>query len=124
MAISILDRLFAKEYDPGSFRFDMMRIPDLYNYINYNDEESLYRIATSAEPMRVKREAINNIMVNRGFKRFASGTNRVVYQYLEDTTFVVKIALDRTGLKDNPAEFENQMKLKPFVCKVFQVSKL
>lgn len=123
MSISILDKLFAKEYDPMDFHYDMMRIPDLYNYISYDDELMLYNIATSADTMRIKRDAINNIMINRGFKRFASGTNRVVYQYLEDTRFVAKIALDRTGLKDNPAEFKNQIKLKPFVCKIFQVSR-
>jgi predicted RNA-binding Zn-ribbon protein involved in translation (DUF1610 family) len=58
----------------------------------------------------------------RGFKKVASGTNRVVYRFLEDTRFLVKIALDKVGLKDNPAEYQLQHMLKPYVTKVFQVS--
>lgn len=64
---------------------------------------------------------IDDIMTSRGFRRFASGTNRLVYNYLEDTSFLAKIALDRVGLSDSHAEFRNQNYFKPFCCKIFEV---
>ena len=60
-------------------------------------------------------------MNRRGFRKAHSGTNRVVYNYLEDPRFVAKIAVDRVGMKDNPAEYKNQRYFAPFCCKIFEV---
>ena len=37
-----------------------------------------------------KYRLINNIMMNRGFVKMASGTNRVVYRFADDYSFVDK----------------------------------
>jgi hypothetical protein len=67
-----------------------------------------------------KLEIIKSILEPRGFAKFCSGTNRVVYKFLEDQSFLIKVALDKTGLSDNPMEFKNQFLLAPFVTKVFE----
>jgi len=119
---NIFDILFTKQYDALTFMFDSLCIPNMFEYITPMDDIMLYKIATSYDTLREKKKAIDTIMTTRNFKKFASGTNRVVYKPLEDTRFLIKIALDNVALKDNPSEMVNQTKLKPFVCKVFQVS--
>lgn len=87
------------------------------------DIERLYNIASSiryAGDIYKKETAIKSILEPLGFRRFASGTNRIVYTYLEDTSFLVKVAIDKAGLRNSPAEFNNQMYLKPFVAKCFE----
>lgn len=69
-----------------------------------------------------KLSMIKQIMEARGFKRLAGGTNRICYKYMEDQRFVVKVAYDHVGLSDNISELYNQEILKPFCCKVFEVS--
>lgn len=125
MAIDVLDILRAKNMSPQEFHFDTINIPHLYNYLTPQDIEGLHNIATSIKlqnNIKKKYELIDMIMRNRGFKRFAAGTNRVVYRFLEDDRFLAKIAVDKVGLKDNPNEFNNQHLLKPFVTKMFYVS--
>ena len=97
----------------------------MYNYLTPYDIQALNDVATSVmynANRKLKEKEIDRIMVNRSFRRFHCGTNRVVYRHLEDPRFVAKIALDRTGLRDNPSEFKNQAYLKPFITKVFEVS--
>ena len=121
----MLDILYSKEKSPLEFNFDALWMPSLFNFITPEDEQRLYAIASSlryAGNIEIKNKMIDEIMVNRGFKRFHAGTNRVVYTYLENSSFVVKIALDRVGLGDNVAEFKNMFLLKPFVSKMFEVS--
>ena len=65
---------------------------------------------------------LDTILKNRGFRKFHSGTNRIVYAYLEDTSFLIKVALDKVGMRDNPDEMKSSYKLKPFLPKVFEVS--
>lgn len=121
----LLEQLYAKNCSPLEFKWDNLWAPPLLNYLYPEDIQKLNNIATSvryAAKMDMKQEAIKNILAPRGFKKFHSGTNRVVYQYLEDSSFLIKIALDEVGMGDNPAEFKNQFLLKPFVTKVFDVS--
>lgn len=121
----LLEQLYAKDCSPLEFKWDNLWAPPLLNYLYPEDIQKLNNIATSvkyAAKMDMKQEAIKNILVPRGFKKFHSGTNRVVYQYLEDSSFLIKIALDEIGMGDNPAEWSNQFLLKPFVTKVFDVS--
>lgn len=123
--IDPMDILMAQDMSQYEIDFDSMMIPSMYNYLSPYDIEELHKIATSAKlsaKVQEKYRLIEAIMKPRGFKRFAAGTNRVVYSYLEDDRFLVKIAMDRVGMQDNPAEFKNQFLLKPYVAKVFQVS--
>lgn len=120
----LLNILYSKRKTPLEFRFDSLYVPPLSNYFKLEDRDKLYYLATSpryASKIKYKRDEIDRIMRNRGFKYFHAGTNRVVYSYLEDQSFVVKIALDAVGMQDNPKEFRNQHLLKPFVTKMFDM---
>ncbi len=124
MDVNVMDILYAKKKSALEFHWDLLWGPAVYTYLQLSDIEQLYNIATSIRynsKIEKKYDMINKIMANRGFKKFHAGTNRVVYQYLENPSFIVKIAIDKTGMSDNPAEYRNQFLLKPFVTKVFDV---
>ena len=98
------------------------RILDL---LSIQDIMELNRIAKSKKLSSKPAEKLNmikNIMGARGFKRMASGTNRIVFKYMENQSFVIKVAYDNVGLGDNLCELYNQEYIKPFCCKVFEVS--
>lgn len=126
MAIDILDILKAKKISPMEDYFDRICLPlPMTFYLSPQDIDALRKIATSvklAGKIREKYKMIDNIMRARGFKRFAAGTNRVVYSFYEDTSFLVKVAVDRVGMQDNPMEYRNQFFLKPYVAKMFCIS--
>ena len=126
MAIDVLDILRARKMSPMEDHFERICLPyPMTFYLSPQDIEALRKIATSvklAGKIREKYKMIDDIMRARGFKRFAAGTNRVVYSYYEDTSFLVKIAVDRVGMQDNPMEYRNQFFLKPYVSKMFCIS--
>lgn len=120
-----ISNLYIKQQPKDVLVFDNIRGPGILNYFTVYDVQALNKIATSikyAANIKLKKDMINNIMVSRGFKKLASGTNRVVYKCLENPSIVAKIAIDRVGMGDNPAEYRNQELLKPFVAKCFDVS--
>ena len=121
----LLSMLYSKKTSPLQFKFDSLIAPNMYSLITMQDVYKLYLIATSLKysgDIGLKRQMIDSVLVPRGFKKFGCGTNRIVYKHLEYTNILLKIALDRVGLEDNPAEYENQFLLQPFVAKMFQVS--
>lgn len=126
MSIDVLDVLRAKKISPLENYFDLIQLPMPMNYyLSPQDIEYLRKLATSvrySSRIQEKYKLIDDLMRSRGFKRFSAGTNRVVYSYLEDTSFLVKIAVDKVGMQDNPMEYKNQFLLKPYVTKMFCVS--
>lgn len=121
----VLDILRTKQMDPLEFHFDNLWIYPMNYYLSQADVDALHKIATSARlssQIKKKYKMIDDIMIARGFKRFSAGTNRVIYRYYEDDRFLVKIAVDKVGMQDNPLEYKNQFLLKPFVAKTFYVS--
>lgn len=121
----VLDILRTKQMDPLEFHFDNLWIYPMHYYLSQYDIDALHKIATSvrlSSQIRKKYKMIDDIMVPKGFKRFSAGTNRVIYRYYEDDRFLVKIAVDKVGMQDNPLEYKNQFFLKPFVAKTFYVS--
>lgn len=123
--LDVLESLYTKRKSALDFNFDSLMAPPLLSLLTPYDIMELNNIAKSvklAGKIDEKYRLIDNIMTNRGFVKLHAGTNRVVYRFLEDQRFVIKIAVDRIGLGDNPAEFKNQFLLKPFVTKVFEVS--
>lgn len=117
--------LYAKKISPLDFKWDSLFAPSLLSLISMEDIYRLNQIVMSnklSSKPQEKYKLIDDIVTARGFKKIASGTNRITYKYLDNQTIVIKIALDRVGIKDNPAEYINQFKLKPFVTKVFEVS--
>lgn len=123
--IDVLDILKVKRQSPLEFEFDNLWIPPMHFYLTQQDVDALRSIATSirlSSNIQKKYKMIDDIMRNRGFKRFSAGTNRVVYSFTEDDRFLVKIAVDKVGIQDNPLEFQNQFLLKPYVTKMFYTS--
>ena len=123
--VDMINYLCAKQVSPDEFRFDNLSSRPLLSYLSMQDIARLNQIATdirlSSKP-KLKYQYIDEVLKPRGFKKLASGTNRVVYKCLNDQSVVLKVALDKVGLKDSPAEYRNQFLLKPFVTKVFEVS--
>lgn len=121
---SVLDMLYSKRKTIGEFNYDMLTAPNIYSLLSQGDIDSLYNITTStlyAGNTPKKKKAMDEIMARRGFKKFAFGTNRMVYRFLEDQSFVIKVPLHELALTDNPREMLNQDLIKPFCCKCFQV---
>lgn len=123
--VALIEQLTApKKKSALEFNYDALWAPPIRCLISQEDINQLYKIATSLrynDDIEKKYELIDAIMRPRGFKRGNRGTNRVVYNFLEDRRFCFKIALDRVGIKDSPAEFRNQEFFKPFCCKIFEV---
>lgn len=121
----VLKVLYSKEKSRFDFNFDALMVPSMHNFLSPNDISQLRNIAISlklSSKIETKYKMIDDILRNRGFRKIAAGTNRVVYGYPDDHRFVIKVAVDRVGMKDNPNEWNNQFLLKPFVTKVFEVS--
>ena len=122
--ITSLDWLRYKRNKSNLFNFDKLQAQNMYDFVSPYDMDRLYNISTSARfssNIEKKLDAIKEIMVNRGCIKVGCGTNRIVYRPLENSSIVFKIALDKIGMNDNPAEFRNQHLLKPYVTKIFQV---
>ena len=97
----------------------------ILNLLTIQDIMQLNQIANDKKlntRPKEKLEMIKSIMGARGFKRLSSGTNRICFKYMEDQSFVIKVAYDHVGLSDNLHELYNQEFLKPFCTKVFEVS--
>lgn len=117
--------LYPKCKSAIEFQFDSLIANPLLSYITIQDIAQLNKVATSlkySSKPKEKYAMIDSIMTNRGFRKMASGTNRVTYRYLNDYSIVIKIAIDKVGLSDNWNEYKNQQLLKPFVTKCFEVS--
>ena len=122
--VSVLESMYSRKRSSLEFNYDMLWAPPIRSILTQDDINTLYHVATSLKyngNINKKYEIIDSVMVPRGFQKAHSGTNRVVYNFLDDTRFVAKIALDKAGIKDNPAEFKNQEYFKPFCCKIFEV---
>ena len=118
--------LYPKAKTASEFNFDMLFHPPIMCYLTLQDVAQLNKIATSvrlSSKPEEKYRLINRIMTDRGFVKMASGTNRVVYRFQDDYSFVLKIAIDRVGCRDNPMELQNQHLLKPILTNCFDVTR-
>ena len=85
-----LSILYSKTRTPLEFNFDSLMMAPMANYVTMQDINSLYNVASSvryASKVEAKYKVIDEIMRNRGFKKYASGTNRVVV----GNTFTVNV---------------------------------
>lgn len=122
---SQINMLYDRKYDADIFNFDMLGGPNVYQVLPYDVVEHIHQYVIdprNSGNTKKKIDHIDSVLSLYGFRRFAAGTNRAVYGFLEDTRFCLKVSLDKTGMNNNPDEFKNQEYLKPFVCKVFSVS--
>ena len=124
--VTILEQLYGTKNKKSAldFNYDILTAPPIMSIFCQEDINKLYKIATSLRynaDIQKKYDLIDEVMKSRGFRRAHCGTNRVVYESIYDTTFVAKVAVDKVGIKDSPAEFKNQEFFKPFCCKIFEV---
>lgn len=121
----ILNRLTSKRTTIEEFDFDKLQAPPLTYFLSPYDIEQLHQIATSlklsAHPEE-RYKLIDQICTSRGLVKFIGGTNRVSYRHPEFPDYIIKVATDDVGRRDNPDEFRLQYLLKPFVCKVYEIS--
>lgn len=120
----ILMRCKTKSMTADQFEYEKLSCPySIIQLFSNNDLWLLYEYASSpkysSKPVE-KTKLIDQLMRSRGFIKLQGGTNRICYKFIEDSSFVVKVAYDNGGLKDNPAEFYNQKFLNPFCTKVFE----
>lgn len=121
--VDLLEKMYIEDIT-NEFDYDKIGAPPLYNLMSFTDTQDLYHIATSLRyngNIEKKYELIDQIMRSRGFRKAHAGTNRVVYNFLEYPYIVAKVAIDKVGINDSPAEFRNQNFFKPFCCKIHEV---
>lgn len=96
----------------------------LNDLIGVADISQLRKIATDKVVTSLKKKLpmIHDIMTNRGFIKLSGGTNRVVYIHRSYPDIVVKIAFDKTGINDNPAEYRLQKIISPICTKCYEIS--
>lgn len=99
------------------YRLNQLLSPQDIAYLN----SIATSVKLSGSPSK-KKELITRLMEQRGFKRLDCGTNRIVYKFMEDQSFLVKVAFDRVAISDNLREYRNQEYLRPFCAKCFEVS--
>ena len=124
--ISAIQKITAKSRSKSIESFDYNRLTciNIMALFTPSDIDRLYDIATNIRyngNVNKKYRMIDEVMRSRGFIRAHAGTNRVVYNYLEDSSFIAKVALDRVGIEDSPKEYINQRYFAPFCCKIFEV---
>ena len=105
--------------------FDSLRAPSLSSLLLPQDLEDIHKVVTSVKLAGNGEKrifAITDIMARRGFTKLAGGTNRSVYTHPNYPSIVIKVAIDNVGIRDNPAEYNNQFVIKPFCTKCFEVS--
>ena len=95
--------------------YDSMTVNPLYSYFNYEDINEIRSCGFNL----IK---LNEFMEKRGFKFLTSGTNRRVYTCNYDNRIIAKIAIDSSGRKNNLDEYQTQASVRPFCCKIFEVS--
>lgn len=120
---NVLDTLYSGTTTALDFHYDNLMAPPIGWLLSLMDINNLHSIAMSARlagDKRKKLQCIRDILKPKGFIHLAGGTNRVVYYHPDVPGVVYKIALDATGIGDNPAEFMNQRLIKPYCCKVFE----
>jgi len=121
---NIIAKMQSRVVSIDEFNWDHMMAPPLYSLITQEACNQIAKIATSVRysgNARKRYEMIDKVLTPFGFEKKGAGTNRVVYKYLENTNFLLKVATDDVGIHDNPKEFQNQFIYKPFVTKIYEV---
>lgn len=123
--IDIFDYLKYTKIPKELFDYENLTMPPWQYYISPEDVAIINNAVTSAKlsgKPKVRRSIMDEVMNRNGFVKLGGGTNRIVYRHYEDTSIVAKVAVDKVGMGDNPAEFKTQNLLKPFCAKMLQVT--
>lgn len=133
MAINYIDvvrskveqALYSNEEMDFTRKYDSMYHYPISYYLPWEVVCQINKLVTSlkySDKVSYKKKEISNILYPFGFRKFASGTNRITFRYLDDRSFLIKVALDKVGMTNNPDEYVNSIRLKPFLPKVFDVT--
>ena len=104
--------------------YENITSPPISAFFTQDDIEYLNYVIMSPKFANIekKADALHSVLLPKGFKKIAGGTNRYAYENSAAPGIVFKGALDKSGAKDSPRELYNQNKLKPYCTKVFEVS--
>lgn len=105
--------------------YDNYRVNPMLSYFTVEDINYIHKLAISPSmncDVMEKYRLIGELMQSRGFKLIGGGTNRRAYECIYDSRIVAKVATDQIGFTSNLREYKSQNVLKPFCCKVFEVS--
>lgn len=121
----LLTQMRSRRLSQEEFNFEMLTAPPLSALLSPTDigdlRSLIMTIQYSSKP-ELKNKYQKEILGRRGFKWFHAGTNRNVFRFIEDQTFLLKVVHSRSGLQDNFLEYKNQHLIKPACTKVFDVS--
>lgn len=109
------------------FDFDQLRHPGLRMLIPDQVIQNICGVVAdmkldTADGKKKRRQYFKEQLAPYGFVRLGGGTNREVYKHLDDTSVVLKIAIDSLARNNNLAEIVKQEWIKPFCTKMFDVS--
>jgi len=105
--------------------YDNLRVNPMLSYFTVDDINKINEISSSirlSSNPKEKYRLIGEIMESRKFKFVGGGTNRRTYVCTYDSRVVAKVGTDKIGFSNNLREYINQDVLKPFCCKIFEVS--
>ena len=122
-SIQDIREFYNKKQNPADFQYDLLKAPPLFSLIPQDfDMFVAYDLMTPRYKVPERRDILDRYMKSFGFEFFAAGTNRRAYRHLMSDDFLVKIAIDKAGMQDAPAEWRNALRLKPFCTKIFECS--
>ena len=101
--------------------FDILSGPPVYQFFTKSDLDYINYICRKFNN-ETRLNSINAIMKSKGFGRLGGGTNRVAYRYLDDQSFIIKVAIDRIGKEANLLEAKTQNYIKPYCAKIYNVT--
>lgn len=109
------------------FDFDQLRHPGLRMLIPDQVIQNICGVVAdmkldTADGKKKRRQYFKEQLAPYGFVRLGGGTNREVYKHLDDTSVVLKIAIDTLARNNNLAEIVKQEWIKPFCTKMFDVT--
>jgi hypothetical protein len=105
--------------------YDNLGVNPMLSYFTVDDINKINEISSSirlSSNPKEKYRLIGEIMESRKFKFVGGGTNRRTYVCTYDSRVVAKVGTDKIGFSNNLREYINQDVLKPFCCKIFEVS--
>lgn len=121
----LIDTMYTGTTTIAEFKWDNLTTVPLLSLVTQEDIAYLRKLILSPRYSgnnKLKIKKMDEVMHFRGFIKYAGGTNRIVYTHPSAPNAVFKVAIDSVGINDNPAEYQNQFKLKPYCCKVFECS--
>lgn len=121
----LITQMRARRLSQEDFNFETLLGPQVSMLLTPTDLGDLNLLVKSpkySSKPELKNQYQKEILGRRGFKWFHAGTNRNVYRFIEDQSFLLKVVHSRSGLQDNFLEYKNQNYIKPACTKVFDVS--